>query len=280
MSNFKDARIVKCTQAEYFAIPAISRSQIVDAYRCPQKYLRMQEKPRKTTPEMAFGTMVHELVLECLEPLRDAVIIPVADCVTAKGIESKVPRSTKAFKDAAEEAAMEGQAVYLDSESDGLIARVRSCAAAVFDEWPRIVGFDASTEVAIVATFTQTGQAVKCRVDSMTLAGIEDLKVTADASPDGFFLKVRKFAYHVQDAFYRDMVSALRGHDDTTFTFCCVEPEGDHITGEYTLNPEWVDVGRDIYERTLMNMAGYAKSGWPTRYGKHELQPKSWDLES
>ena len=280
MSNFKDAKIVDCTQAEYFAIDAISRSQIVDAWRCPQKYLRNQEKPRTQTPAMLFGTLVDELALEGMEPLSDALIVPVADCLTQKGVQSKTPKTSPAYKDAQDAALWDGKLVFLDTEADSIIANVRTCAAAVLKEWPDMDPANgARNQVVIVATFTGTGQRVKCRVDSLGDFGVRDLKVTEDASPAGFFNKVRRFAYHIQDPFYRDLVSALNGDDDTPFSFACVEPDGDHITGEYTLKPEWTDFGRDIYERTLWNMAGYKVNGWPTRYGKHELQPKSWDLE-
>jgi hypothetical protein len=280
MSNFENVKTVPCTQAEYFAIDAISRTQIVQAWQNPAKYEWNQAHPIQTTKAMEFGTMVHELVLEELQPLRDAVIVNVVDCLTKKGEPSKTPKTSEAYKAAAVEAKAAGLPVYLDTEACSVRGAVWDCAGSVLREWPDFRSPTAETEVAIVADHVPSGLKVKARLDGLFTDKAPDLKVTADASKGGFTRKVRAFAYHVQDAFYGDLAGALMGWGDhMPFEFRCVEPDEPYLCATHTINDDWRAAGRDIYETTLCNMAAHMAHGWPTSYGRHELVPTRWDLE-
>jgi exodeoxyribonuclease VIII len=83
-----------------------------------------------------------------------------------------------------------------------------------------------------------------------------DLKITNDASPDGFAKSCAKFGYYIQEAWYRDvMESAGFGINDFIFVAICSKPISKdnplHKIGVYRLNEMDVEFGRSEYQRAL-----------------------------
>ena len=112
--------------------------------------------------------------------------------------------------------------------------------------------------VAEQAFFSEiNGIAVKCKPDYYieSIGLVVDLKVVADASPDGFAKAVAKFGYYLQEAHYRSVLKSC-GKPVDKFLFVAIEKEAPYMIGLYTLNPTDVLLGEehiakamDIYKR-------------------------------
>jgi exodeoxyribonuclease VIII len=92
---------------------------------------------------------------------------------------------------------------------------------------------------------------------------ILDLKTTTDASPTEFAKSVHKFRYHVQEAFYRDVLAA-EGIEVTRFIFAAIEKEYPYLVATYELDDEAVGHGRLLYTQDLAVYAECLERGvWP-----------------
>lgn len=102
----------------------------------------------------------------------------------------------------------------------------------------------------------ETGIRCKLRADYYVekLATVVDLKLVADASPDGFAKAVANRRYHVQDAFYRGGFAAL-GRELRHFVFVAVEKEAPFASAVYVLSAEAVEAGERSAQSGLRTMA-------------------------
>ena len=96
------------------------------------------------------------------------------------------------------------------------------------------------------------GVAVKCRPDfyNENLGAIIDLKTTSDASATGFARSVASFNYHVQAAFYSDILRSL-GKKVNYFLFIAVETSYPYFVGFYELDNVAIEQGRKTYLELL-----------------------------
>lgn len=116
-------------------------------------------------------------------------------------------------------------------------------------------------EKVITWTDPTTGIACKCMPDWMQSNGlIIDIKSTENASLKGFRKSVWKFRYHVQEAFYSDGIQLATGIEPV-FMFAVVEKEPPYISEVYTLEPEWVEMGRNAYLADLQKLKECRASG-------------------
>ncbi|MGG7074364.1 PD-(D/E)XK nuclease-like domain-containing protein [Campylobacter sp. 9BO] len=96
------------------------------------------------------------------------------------------------------------------------------------------------------------GVAVKCKPDffNESLGLIVDLKTTSDASAVGFAKSVASFNYHIQAAFYTDVMASL-GKEVNKFLFIAVETKAPFMVGFYELDEAALDLGRKRYGELL-----------------------------
>jgi PDDEXK-like domain of unknown function (DUF3799) len=98
-----------------------------------------------------------------------------------------------------------------------------------------------------------------------------DLKTTADASPAGFAKSVANFRYHVQAAFYTDVMAAA-GVTVESFLFIACERNPPFLVGVYVLDSEALEIGRAEYQRDLALYKECVESGsWPGLSERIEL---------
>jgi|TARA_B100000035_G_scaffold33593_2_gene25505 exodeoxyribonuclease VIII len=111
----------------------------------------------------------------------------------------------------------------------------------------------------------ESGLPLKGRIDRLekTENGwlILDLKTTDDASPEAFSKKAFNLGYHIQAAFYSDLVRAVLGGDEITFMFCAIERRRPHGISLYKASDEMVQLGRDEYKSALKSLANALNCG-------------------
>ena len=75
---------------------------------------------------------------------------------------------------------------------------------------------------------------------------ILDLKTTDDASASAFQRKAYQMGYHLQAAFYTDLVAKVFGCDpaDVDFMFCAIERKRPHGIGLYKAGVDMYELGQ------------------------------------
>ena len=203
--------------------------------QAPAKYDYARRHPHKSTKSMDLGTTVHGLVLGTGQPIR----VIVAD-----------DWRKKVTQEARDEAIALGELPML--AKDYQVAR--DIADAVMKH-PTTGGLftEGDAEVSMFWPDDEFGVMLRGRADYLTHFGglptIVDFKTTADASPgdDGFGKSAYKFAYWMQDPWYREGWAYHLGcrPDDIDFVFACVETEPPYCVATYRIKPEHVELGRE-----------------------------------
>ena len=239
--------VYSLTQAEYFALPAVSRSELWDMKGITDAaYKHLRANPKPPSNDMMLGTAVHTL---CFEPQDMAYRFPEAP---------KVHANTNEFKEW--KAALKPDQLRMP---DGWLDLAKEMhAALVADPFASklLKGYHEKT---FVWLDEETGLLCKCKPDVTHFFAriLVDLKKTDDASPEAFAMSVYKYGYYFQNAFYIDGVTKafeqseikldLPGVPDR-FAFLAVEDKPPYQKAYYELEPYWIDQGRREV-RALLN---------------------------
>lgn len=230
----KGAALYDLPAAVYHAVEAMSNSGAVKIRRSPQHYKLMRSKASTPTPQMQFGTAVHEGVLEPDTFTQRVVRAPICD------------KRTK-----------EGKAVWAE-----FVERSAGKIALSFDEFDRCLRtidavqthpaarhlLDAAGENE-VSVFWQDGEfkvPCKARFDRRVFGGLVDLKTAADASKDGFTRSIGAYEYHGQATWYFDAEEAVFDSTPEFFIFIVVESDEPFAVGVYELDRPSILAGRNL----------------------------------
>jgi hypothetical protein len=118
---------------------------------------------------------------------------------------------------------------------------------------------------------------------------IVDLKTCADASLDGFTRAAADMDYHIQAAFYSDMIELMRGDNmGQTFIFIAQEKKKPFAFNLFECSPQFISQGRYEYEM-LLQLYKYCvdNNKWPgyqcfcpNRFGLMELNLPKYAIKS
>lgn len=112
---------------------------------------------------------------------------------------------------------------------------------------------DAMTEQSFYYT-DEFGILRRCRTDAISSCGqiVIDLKTTDDVSELGFGLTIARRRYHVQAAWYLDVLRRLYGLDaPKEFAFIAVQKTRPYDVALHFLRPEQIEIGRLLYRKDL-----------------------------
>jgi len=220
---------------------------------CPATfdYLRHHGQPHKDVFD--FGHAAHAAVLGI-----------GAEIVTVDATDWR----TKAAKEAKEAAYAEGKVPLLAED----VAHVDEMAAAILSH-PIAAALlnpeNGMPERALFRQDEQEGVWLRSMLDWLPDSGdgrmiVPDYKTAVSASPDEFAKSAAKFHYHMQDAFYRDMVVALGLADDVAFVFVVQEKTAPYLVTVVELDSEAVRIGRELNREAIDLYAQCQSSGlWP-----------------
>jgi len=103
----------------------------------------------------------------------------------------------------------------------------------------------------------------KCRFDYVKGNVAIDLKTTKDASPREFGMDAYRRKYHIQAAFYSDVLTAERG-EKTAFYYIAQEKKPPYISQLYVVSDSVIERGRTEYLNALEKLqAAIALNYWP-----------------
>jgi hypothetical protein len=210
------------------------------------KVLLGKRPPSSDSDALAFGRLVHILLLEPDRIDEYVDLDPDIIGLTVKGEKSDNPRATKAWKEAVFKAEQSGLTI-IDS---GTLAHARAVAAAVqaHPEAGRILAQATGHEVSAYAEHP-SGAMVRARFDAVAPGFLIDVKTCRDADPENFGREVHGLMYHVSAANYIDIARA-NGLTVDRFDLICVEkeptPGGDYRVAVMELHPDAIDKGREL----------------------------------
>jgi len=214
----------------------------------------MAQKPLGDSPAFALGSAVHATLLE---PDRDLVI---------KGPKT---RTSKMFKD-----------LYKNRKDDEVVlteveyyVHNKMCQSALDNTTCSKILKDKRrvTESSIFVVDKDTGLNLKTRPDLYIpeTGEIFDIKTTVDASPTGFAAQVKKYAYHIQAAFYIYTCN-MAGLKAKNFSFIAVEKSTPYIAHLHKVSPELLKASIKTVKETLESIAeANAKGVFDTGWGEH-----------
>lgn len=175
---------------------------------------------------------------------------------------------TKAAQEAKKAAHAEGKVPLLAEDVEqveAMAAAIRShpIAAALLN--PE----NGKPEQALFRQDEQEGVWLRSMLDWLPTSGdgrmiVPDYKTAVSASPAGFAKAVANYRYHMQDAFYRDMVMGLGLADDVAFVFIVQEKTAPYPVTVVELDSEAVRIGRELNREAIDLYAECQSSGvWP-----------------
>lgn len=227
------------TNTEYHARAEISKSDLDLLAKSP--YLLKLKKDglyqSEATPSQILGSAVHKLVLEPNDFKNEFVIEPNFD------------KRTKDGKAEFEKFQNENQGKMILKDDIFKTAKIISECVLNMQGTANFLK-DGKAEQSYFSEID--GIKVKCRPDfyNENLGLIIDLKTTSDASPSGFSKSIANFNYHIQTAFYSDIMQSL-GKKVNKFLFIAVETKEPFLVGFYELDLVAIDKGREKYKELL-----------------------------
>lgn len=202
----------------------------------------LKQKPFNTS-SLSLGTLIHTAILEPHNFESDYFVMP------------KVDKRTKAGKDE--------YARYLDLAKgkelvDQETIAVKDAIMENFNNNKEAMYFNEGIKEASFYSEIN-GVLVKVRPDcyNQEEGFISDPKTCQDNSPKGFMRDVYKYGYHLQAAFYSDVL----GVDPKNFVFTAIETNNPYSVQCYTLGEEHIDRGREDYTRALAKWKRYLDTG-------------------
>lgn len=231
----------------YHAWPGISKSGLDKIARSPFHYKTSIERPMPQTADMILGSAAHSLILEP-ESFSERYVIAPED----------LDRRTKVGKAIAEELEQSGKEILTAAQANDVFGMAQSVR-----EHP-IAGDMLSGGKAEVSVNCLFGEIeVRGRPDYWKGSSLVDLKTTRDASRFEFLKSIRNYRYHVQNAFYVDLMES-NGVMILDFSFVVVEKTYPYAVAVYELDNESVEKGRQAYLQDLSVYASCLKTGeWP-----------------
>lgn len=218
---------------DYHKHHALSCSGVKELLRSPAHYQAYLNREQKETPAMFLGTAAHCAILEP-DRFKEEYIL---------GIDAD--KRTKEWK------------VFVAENTDKIILskaewhQVDSIAGAVLTH--PTAGKLFTKGIAEESYFSELeGVTVKCRPDYIFphLGICVDLKTTIDASEKEFKKSCANFKYHIQHAFYRDVLASI-GIIIENFIFVAVEKSPPYGVGVYELDEDAFSLGREQYQKAL-----------------------------
>ena len=239
---------------EYHASDALSASGAKTIALESLFDFKYAEREHKTAFDV--GTATHTLVFEP----------HLADTVWC-GPET---RRGKAWTE--EKAAADAAGALLLTDSDYRLAKGMAEAVRANPDAAELLTSQMTCEASVFARDHIYGVDLRTRPDGWRkdIATLIDLKTTVDASPEGFAKQAANFGYHIQDQFYR-RVMTLAGHEIDRFVFIAVGKKAPHKVGVYELDWRTLDEGNAAVKYALEQYARAQETGvWD--YGFGELQ--------
>jgi len=242
------------------------------------KVLLGKRPPAPDSEALAFGRLIHVVLLEPHRLDEYVDLDPDVIGLTVKGERSDNPRNTKAWKEAVFKAQQDGLTI-IDS---GTLAHAQALAEAVRNhpEAGRLLAQATAHEVSAYADHP-SGARVRARFDLVGPGFIGDIKTARDADPETFGRVVNSLMYHVSAANYVDIARA-NGLTVDRYDLIVVEkeptPGGEYRVAVMEVHPDAIDKGRELMAEACERWLALGKRIDLPSYGtdRHVVDLPAW----
>jgi exodeoxyribonuclease VIII len=281
---------------DYHARPELSSTHLKKIHTTSPLHYHHQfidsDEPFKPSKAMIIGSAVHDKLLE-----PEAFYENFAEAFNPDDFDIDLPKTVQDHKDWLDERGIDHTGAKLKADYVALVAenggkslkqmkaeyaekhagKTLLSAADMADVVNTVDSIRAYPPAAYILKKTQlfeasmfwhddnSGLDLRCRPDIVTHDGlVVDLKVTNDASPNGFQRSLARFAYHIQAAMYCDGVHKVLGWEPQAFVFIAAEPKPPYAVAVYFLHPGSIQQGWDDYRQAIQAYNdGMETDHWP-----------------
>lgn len=242
-------------EAEYHGHPALSQSGCKLILESPAKY-QWDRQHRVHKKVFDFGSAAHAYVLGA--GMESIYVAPFNDWIRRKGPEGGCQYTTDEKAIAHED----GLSPILPKDWEVVCAMADKLSEHTATM--RLLS-RGRAEVSLFATHEPTGVPIRGRLDWLSHRVATDYKTAASDDPVAFRKTAALRGYHIQAAFYMDLLEAV-GLPVDEFAFIVQCKEAPYEVFVTTLAPRAVARGRELYTRALERFRDCTDSGfWPGR---------------
>lgn len=245
---------------EYHASPAVSNSKLSRFLESPH----LMNTPRKKTPSLRWGSLVHTIILEPQLIGSDWAVMP-------EGLDKG-----KGAKAREEEFLLANEGKEIVSHDEYL--QLTSIAKAVQDdtEAASLLAGDGVNESSYFWEDAVTGIPMRCRPDRYRDDGLlVDIKTTPSIEHYAFRRSVWDYGYDRQSAIYIDGIEAVTKRKPIGFAFIAIEGKDapEIFVQVFVMTEADIEIGRKRYRKALDLMDQYIKTHgndpitWPKKTG-------------
>jgi len=242
-------RTANDTNEKYHSSAGISASGLKTIYKKSVRH-HIDRKPFESAA-MALGSAVHAAMLEPNTFFDDYHVMSKIDRRTKEGKEAYLVEQKKA----------EGKALITPDDYEKI--------NAILDNFRNddLAQKYCKGVIELSHYGKHEGLDVRVRPDCLNKVQgfISDVKTCQDNSPMAFKRDVYKYAYHLQAAFYMDII----GVDE--FRFIAVETNYPYTIEVYTLSDEMIEQGRKAWKAAFADWKLYVETGIISNHIWHEF---------
>ena len=237
-------KIQKDSNDQYHSHNSISASGLKTIYKKSVYHFLNQQY--KETPAMALGTAVHQAILE------------PDDFYDLYHVIEKIDKRTKAGKlEFEKQMELAKGKIILESDTHEIIK-------SILENFRKndLAKKYCKGEIELSHYLKYKNIDVRVRPDCINRISnfICDVKTFQDNSPDAFKRDVYKWGYHLQAAFYMDML----GIDN--FKFVAVTTTHPYTVEVYTLDDDTIEFGRNAWQLAFTKWQTFLKTNEPPGY--------------
>lgn len=246
--------------AEYHASPAVSNSKLSRFLESP----RLMNTPRKKTPSLRWGSLVHTIILE-------PQLIADTWAVMPEGLDKG-----KGAKAREEEFLLANEGKEIVSHDEFVQLSNIATAVQEDEEANALLSGEGVNESSYFWTDAITGIDMRCRPDRYRDDGlIVDVKTTPSVEHYAFRRSVWDFGYDRQSALYIDGIEAVTMRKPRGFAFIAVEGKDapEIFVQVFVMTDADIELGRRRYRKALDLMKSYRDQfgtdpqAWPKKTG-------------
>ena len=267
---------MQISDKDYYALEALSQSGAKSLLVSPAQFRAERDTPKSDTPDMAFGRLVHALVLEPATVAERFGTGPDLSSVRTKdGKPASNPAATTEGKALAAEWYASHPDVTVVAPAD--FAKAEAVAASLLDTPHPVEALtlrqmlalpESQTELAIL--WQSAGVPCKAKLDAVVRLPdgrvlIADPKTTAKPmTVKGLTTAIADFGYHVQKSAYLEALASI-GVCDAEFVFIFVSKTAPYEAAWISLDDAATDAGASRFDAAKQIYAACVRSGnWPS----------------
>lgn len=263
-----------CTNEDYHAHPAISRSGMMLFAQSPYlywaNYLNPLRPKKESTKAMDFGSAFHTYILEAHLFEKAYVIEPPKVLLKDVGRELY-----DKYKQECEDLAKRNALILMPDEWV-MLSKMKEALMQNSEAWELIQG--AKYEQSYFWQDKESGLMVKARPDILHPNMIVDLKTCVSASSRAYQRAMVDGGYHMQAAIIRESINVLEGRDIPNCINLCVEKTYPYQVGIKVISESALEIGRKQFKDILMRMKECFETNiWPS-YEIEQVELPGWAL--